>query len=194
MNTQKSAFWEEKYVDSNIGWDIGEISTPLKEYIDQLKDKKIKILIPGAGNAYEAEYLHNNGFKNVTIVDWAQSALDNISNRVPGFSKENLLSCDFFEHIGSYDLILEQTFFCAINVDLRMQYVDKIHSLLKNNGKLVGLLFNIPLFIEHPPFGGEKSEYEQLFKSKFNFLTMENAYNSIHPRKGNELFIIMQKI
>jgi len=28
--------------------------------------------------------------------------------------------------------------------------------LLLKNGKLVGLFFNIPLFDDHPPFGGTK--------------------------------------
>jgi len=58
-----SNYWENRYQNQQTGWDIGEISSPLKAYIDQLEDKSIKILIPGAGNAYEAEYLFLNGFK-----------------------------------------------------------------------------------------------------------------------------------
>ena len=66
-------FWEEKYSNHQTGWDIGHISTPLKTYIDQLDNKGLTILIPGAGNAYEAEYLVRHGFKNVTIVDWVET-------------------------------------------------------------------------------------------------------------------------
>ncbi|MDX1544111.1 MAG: SAM-dependent methyltransferase, partial [Christiangramia sp.] len=47
-----SEFWSTRYRDNRTGWDIGYISTPLKEYIDQLEDKELKILIPGAGNSY----------------------------------------------------------------------------------------------------------------------------------------------
>ena len=43
-------YWEERYQKQDTGWDIGTISTPLKEYIDQLTDKKCRILLPGAGN------------------------------------------------------------------------------------------------------------------------------------------------
>ena len=103
MNTQKKDFWEIKYVNNEIGWDIGLISPPIKEYVDQLKDKDIKILIPGAGNSYEAEYLFNLGFKNVTVIDWAKSALQNIKKRVPNFPSNNLLPIDFFDHIETYD-------------------------------------------------------------------------------------------
>ena len=62
-------FWTDRYKSRQTQWDIGSISTPLKEYIDQLEDKNIKILIPGCGNAYEASYLFENGFNNVFLID-----------------------------------------------------------------------------------------------------------------------------
>jgi hypothetical protein len=58
-------YWNDKYIKNNIGWDVGYISAPLMEYIDQLTDVNLKILIPGGGNSYEAEYLHKKGFTNV---------------------------------------------------------------------------------------------------------------------------------
>jgi len=67
MSTQKKDFWELRYVHNEIAWDIGEVSTPIKVYINQLVNKKLKILIPGAGNSYEAEYLFNNGEVNAFI-------------------------------------------------------------------------------------------------------------------------------
>ena len=193
MTTQKKDFWDIKYVNNQIGWDLGSISPPIKAYIDQLENKDLKILIPGAGNSYEAEYLHNNGFKNVTVIDWAESALINLKKRVKTFPSDNLLAIDFFDHNNKYDLIIEQTFFCAIDVNLRIKYVEKVYSLLKEKAKLVGLLFNIPLFKDHPPFGGNKNEYLSLFKNNFEIKVMDNAYNSIKPRQGNELFIILEK-
>lgn len=193
MDTQNIDFWQKKYVNNEIGWDLGCVSPPIKEYIDQLEDKNLRILIPGAGNSYEAEYLHSLGFKNVVVVDWAIGALSNIKNRVVDFPASNLVAKDFFKLNSSFDLILEQTFFCAINTNLREDYVEKMYSLLNPKGKLVGLLFNIPLFIDHPPFGGSKKEYLALFNKKFSIKTMDIAYNSIKPRKNNELFIILEK-
>ncbi len=35
---------------SKTGWYVGEIITPLKEYFEQLNNKKNKILIPGYKN------------------------------------------------------------------------------------------------------------------------------------------------
>jgi hypothetical protein len=182
-------FWDKHYSDSIPGWDIGYISTPIKEYIDQLTDKNIKILIPGAGNAYEAEYMHEKGFNNVYVIDWSKNAKDNFLNRYKDFPADNFIVEDFFEHKGEYDLIVEQTFFCAINPAERKRYAEKMHSLLKRGGKLVGLLFNDKLNDEHPPYGGSREEYIEYFMPYFYFKVYETANNSIKPRAGRELFI-----
>lgn len=187
-------YWSQRYQNQEVGWDIGEISTPLKNYFDQLKNKDIKILIPGAGNSYEAEYLFRNGFKNVFICDFAEEPLQNFSNRVVDFPKSQLLKSDFFKlEEGDFDLIIEQTFFCAINPSLRSRYFQKVHQLLNEKGKLVGVMFNVELNKDKPPFGGNKLEYYSYFKGLFNIVTFETCYQSILPRAGRELFINLQK-
>ena len=182
-------FWDNKYKSEQTGWDIGFISTPLKKYFDQLTNKELKILIPGGGNSYEAEYLHNLGFKNVYVVDISATALTNYQKRVPSFPNQCLINIDFFELNDSFDLIIEQTFFCAINPHLRPKYASKMSELLLTNGKLVGLFFNIPLFENSPPFGGTKKVYIPYFKPYFKLDIIEDSYNSILERRANELFI-----
>ena len=183
------SFWDNKYKSEQTGWDIGSISTPLKEYFDQLTNKELKILIPGGGNSYEAEYLHNLGFKNVFVIDISSTALSNIQKRAPSFPSKHLINANFFELKNSFDLIIEQTFFCAINPDLRPEYASKMSELLLIKGKLVGLFFNIPLFEDRPPFGGSKKEYIPYFKPYFKLEIIETSYNSVLERKDNELFI-----
>ena len=192
MNLNKN-YWSNKYKTNQIGWDTGAITTPLKKYIDQLEDKTIKILIPGAGNSYEAEYLHNNGFKNVFVIDLAKEPLENLKQRVSSFPKEHLIQGNFFELNQTFDLIIEQTFYCALNPELRNNYVKHMNLLLKPKGKIVGLLFQFPLTEKGPPFGGSKQEYLNRFSNFFHIKTLETAYNSIKPRKGSELFIIFEK-
>jgi SAM-dependent methyltransferase len=183
------AYWTERYDSGQMGWDIGYPSTPLKEYIDQLEDKLLRILLPGAGNAYEAEYLHSKGFKNVTVIDLSKAPLDRLSENCPEFNERQLIHGDFFDHQGEYDLILEQTFFCALYPLLRPGYISKMSDLLTKRGKLVGVLFNIPLNSDRPPFGGPKAQYQPLFEQGFLLNTFEDCYNSIPPRMGSELFI-----
>lgn len=185
-------FWENRYEEHNTGWDIGYPSTPLKEYINQLENKNLNILIPGCGNAYEAEYLHQQGFTNVHLLDMAEHALSNFKKRVPDFPDENLILKDFFTHDLQYDLILEQTFFCSFYPEYRDAYVKQMHSILADTGKLVGVLFNRE-FDGGPPFGGNEKEYRKYFESYFTFNTFELAHNSIEPRQGAELFINLSK-
>ncbi|MEQ8715784.1 MAG: SAM-dependent methyltransferase [Cyclobacteriaceae bacterium] len=183
------AYWTEKYHSGKMGWDIGYPSTPIKEYIDQLGNKSLRILIPGAGNGYEAEYLYSEGFTNVTVIDLSRVPLERLLARCPGFKKSQLIHDDFFDHVGEYDLILEQTFFCALEPVLRPQYINKMQGLLAGGGKLVGVLFNIALNNDRPPYGGSKEDYLPLFEKRFILNVFEECYNSIPPRQGSELFI-----
>lgn len=192
MNFDKQ-FWNNKYKTNNTGWDLGEVSPPLKAYFDQLENKELKILIPGGGNSYEAEYLFNNGFNNVFVVDVSEIALKNIKKRVPNFPEAQLLHANFFDLEATFALVIEQTFFCAISPDLRPKYAQKMQSILHPKGKLVGLLFDAKLNENHPPFGGNREEYLAYFKPHFKSIEIESCYNSFHNRQGMELFVKLEQ-
>lgn len=186
-------FWVQRYEEGSTGWDLGEVSPPLKNYIDQLSNKQLKILIPGAGRAYEAEYLHNNGFTNVFVADLVASAFDDLIQRCPSFPIEHCIIGDFFAIDQQFDLLLEQTFFCAIQPSQRQAYADKSASLLTDGGFIVGLLFQFPLTEQGPPFGGNKEEYLNYFSDKFSIDKLAECYNSHPTREGKELFIKFTK-
>jgi len=188
-----SEFWENKYIKNQIGWDIGYIATPIKEYFSQFKDKTVKILVPGAGNAYEVEYLYNAGFKNIFLLDFAEFAINNFKNRIKYFPENQIIKEDFFLHTEQYDIIIELAFFSSIKKEIRPNYASKIYDLLLPKGKFIGLLFNHEFEKNYPPFGGTKEEYLNLFKPYFNIKTMEVAYNSIKPRANRELFLHLIK-
>ena len=181
-------FWENRWKTNETQWDIGYPSVPIQTYIDQLSDKELKILIPGCGNAYEAEYLMNKGFKNVYIIDISQGAIASFIKRVPNFNSKHIILGDFFELQDSFDLIVEQTFFCALHPSMRAAYVQKMAELLLPTGALVGLLFNMEKH-DGPPFGGDLNEYHPLFSTCFNFCKIEVCYNSISPRANREFWI-----
>ena len=187
------AYWDKTYENKQAGWDVGYAATPLKEYFDQLTDKSIRILIPGAGNAYEVEYLFQLGFKNVFLLDFAPTPIQNFIKRNPDFPLDHIIEEDFFTHKEQYDLIIEHTFLTSFPKKMRPKYAAKMHDLLAVNGKLVGLLFNHEFQNNHPPFGGTPEEYQKLFDDCFIFKTFELAHNSIKPRKDRELFIKLEK-
>lgn len=193
MDKSNASYWTDRYETGQTGWDAGTITTPLKEYFDQIDDKKSKILIPGCGNAYEAAYLHEQGFQNVYLADISNYPLKKFSEAQPDFPKEHILHADFFELKPGYDLIIEQTFFCALSPELRGDYAKKAFELLKPGGHLVGVLFDDELFTDHPPYGGHPDEYINYFKSYFIFKRWERCHNSIKPREGREWFMNLIK-
>ena len=182
-------YWNERYANGQTGWDLGTASPPLEEYIKQLANKDLKILLPGCGNGYEALLMTELGFKNLTILDIAPLAVEQLQNRLRNYPTVKILCEDFFTHQDQYDLILEQTFFCALPPTMREQYVQKMAELLAPQGKLVGLLFASEFDKAGPPFGGTTEEYLQLFNPYFKSEILEPCHNSIRPRQGNELFV-----
>lgn len=187
-------YWQQRYLEGRTGWDLGVASPPLAAYIDQLGRTDLKILVPGAGRGYEAEYLYRKGFTDFTVLDIAPFPLKQLAGRMPEFPAERLVEGDFFEYDGGpFDLILEHTFFCALPPEARPRYAEKMAELLGPGGVLAGLLFDFPLTPDGPPFGGSPEEYKALFAPAFNIRVLERARNSIPPRAGRELFFIFEK-
>jgi hypothetical protein len=185
-------YWDNQYQANATGWDLGQVSPPIKTYINTIENKDAKILIPGCGNTYEAEYLLQQGFTNITVIDIAPTLVENLIKKFANNNSITVVLGDYFEHQGNYDFIIEQTFFCALPPTMRQKYVWKMHQLLTNYGKLIGLLFNREFEVS-PPFGGSLNEYEQLFTKAFTFNSISMAGNSIPSRANTELFIEFQK-
>lgn len=192
MNINKD-YWENLYESGHTSWDIGYVSTPIKEYIDQLTNKNIRILIPGAGIGYEVDYLFKKGFQNTFYLDYSKRAINYFKKNCPDFPKSNIINRDFFSINEKYDLIIESAFFTSIIPENREKLATKIYDLLNPKGKYVGVFFNHDFGNEHPPFGAVKETYMELVKELFKIKTFDTAYNSIKPRAGRELFFIFEK-
>lgn len=189
-------YWANRYDTQQTGWDLGGVSPPLKAYFDTLQDKSLRILIAGAGNAYEAKYLHDLGFTQVYVLDIVPSVLENFAQSNPDFNPKHLICHDFFKmhtlDMGEFDLIVEQTFLCAIEPHRRKDYARQMHRLLAAQGRLVGVLFDCE-FEHSPPYSGSLAEYQALFEPYFKTHVMEPCYNSVKPRAGRELFINLER-
>lgn len=183
------AYWQQRYIDGTTGWDVGIISNPLKAYIDHLTNKDVRILIPGCGFGHEAVYLATQGFTHVTVIDLVDDALQKLRESYP---EVNSVTGDFFTHEGAYNLILEQTLFCAILPEKREEYIKKVAELLADGGTYAGVLFDRD-FEGGPPFGGTATEYAGYLEPHFSTFKLEPCYNSIDARKGTEVFVIAKK-
>jgi SAM-dependent methyltransferase len=185
---EQKEFWSARWENNETQWDAGSPTTPLAEYITSLEDHSLRILIPGCGSGYEAELLWLRGFRNVFVIDIVEKPLARFRERNPDFPAEQLICGDFFALDSAFDLVLEQTFYCAIPPEMRDQYVKKMSELIVPGGKLAGLLFNFPLTEEGPPFGGSEEEYRNRFAAYFEVTVLTPALNSIKPRLGREFW------
>ena len=100
-----SEYWDTKYKNNTTGWDLGEVSPPIKSYVDKIEDKSKSILIPGCGNTYEAEYLLKRGFTDITVIDVAPTLIKNLQKKFQNHPNIKIVLGDFFEHQGAYNLI-----------------------------------------------------------------------------------------
>ena len=192
MVEMDNSYWSERYNQGQTGWDIGYANPYLIEKVTAEFSKEAKILIPGAGNAHEIEALCKLGYTNVYALDWAKEPLENLKERLPDFPDSQLLHESFFDHQGEYDLVIEQTFFCALDPSLREEYVNHMYQILRIGGVLQGLLFMLP-DLPGPPFGGTINEYVDLFSRVFELGYFHPSFESIPPRQGSECFFRMTK-
>lgn len=184
-------YWSNRYKTNAAGWDIGYASPALIEYTKQYPTNN-KILIPGAGNGHESLALAEFGYHNITVCDLSPIPLASIKKKDTSKSIKTIED-DFFKLEGCYDLILEQTFFCALDPILRIDYAKKMQELLGNGGRLAGVLFAEEFDRKGPPFGAKYEDYISIFNPYFDILTLEECYNSIPARLGNELFFEVKK-
>ena len=186
-------YWDNRYKNQETAWDIGYASPAINTYAENAIPKDASILIPGCGNAHEARAMLEKGFENITLLDIAPTLVEQVQRAFGHAPQLKIICQDFFQHEGQYDYILEQTFFCALEPALWEQYSTKTAALLQPRGILAGLLFNREFVSPGPPFGGDKAEYQQLFRTAFDILKMETCFNSIPQRQGSELFIELRK-
>ena len=189
------AYWDSRYQSNNIGWDIGFVSPAIKNWFDIQENRELHILIPGAGSGYEVSYAHKIGFKNVFYMDISSEAVALFKSKNISFPENRILSSDFFDlNLSShFDIIIEQTFFCAQSPSKRVKYVKKTHDLLRKKGQIVGLLFGINFQKNGPPFGGDIVQYQKLFEPKYDIKKLQICKNSIPERAGNEIWMELTK-
>lgn len=187
-------YWSRQYDNKTTNWDLGMASPALVHFVNTIANKQCRILIPGCGNAYEAEYLLSQGFENITLIDIAPTLVAQLKEKYEDNKNIRIVLGDFFELEGNYDVILEQTFFCAISPILRSVYASKMRELLSDDGLLAGVLFNRIFEFDGPPFGGSIQEYLLIFENAgLTVLEMSPTNMSVLPRLNSEAFFKVKK-
>jgi SAM-dependent methyltransferase len=148
-----------------------------------------RIAVLGCGRGYDALLFAAHQFEVIGF-DFAESAiteaiaLAETSQTTAKFLQRNIFDLAA-EYENYFDYVLEHTCFCAIDPAQRPAYVQLTKSILKPQGKLIGLFFthNRP---GGPPFGMTPEEIRDYFQTDFQILSLIPATNSIRDRQGEE--------
>ena len=190
-------FWNQKYINNDDQWDIGSPTPIFIDWSKTLSNRK-KILIPGSGRGHDALYL---GQKNhdVYAIDFSCEAIKYLKLKSKKLNiKVNAICEDFFNlsnYYGTMDIILEYTFFCAINPKLRMEYIHETLKLLKDNGLFVGIFLPLDKHLSEggPPYGVNLDQTMDCFSEYYDIIECKKSKLTIEPRFNNEVFTIMRK-
>ena len=189
--------WQRHYEENDLGWDLGQVAPPFVKLWQEEKLPLGKVLVPGCGRGHEVVFLAENGF-DVTAIDFSSGAVTYLKNALKKRNLEGrILHQDFFSldesHEGVYDLVLEQTFFCAIPPRQRQDYVLKVSRMLKPGGMLVGLFYHTDKQ-GGPPYNTTREDIETHFSENFEIQELDKTSLSSEQRKGKEWLGILKKI
>ncbi len=200
MNQESKGYsredWQGHYESNDLGWDLGQVAPPFVKLWQEEKLPVGKVLVPGCGRGHEVVFLAENGFE-VTAIDFSEGAVTYLENAL---NKRNLkgrvLHQDFFSlddsHDGVYDLVLEQTFFCAISPWQRMDYVLNVARILRPGGMLVGLFYHTDKE-GGPPYNTTREDIETNFSKNFEIQELDKTSLSAEQRKDKEWLGIFKK-
>jgi len=197
-NTFEAKFWNDRYLNKDTSWDLGSTTPIFQHWSKSLKNKK-KILVPGAGNGYDALYLAKLGH-DVYALDFSEQSIENIKLKAKE-SKININTIyDNFFNLdsklnGYFDIVLEYTFFCAIPISKRKEYIKKSYELLNIEGLFIGILLPLDKKISDsgPPFGIELENTLNDFSKYFVINNVEQSDLSVKPRANREVFVKMSR-
>ena len=188
--------WQRHYDEDDLGWDLGHVAPPFVDLLESNTIVACKTLVPGCGRGHEVIFLAENGF-DVTAVDYSIGAVNHL-NSVILERKLNIkvLNLDFFEldstHDRLYDLLIEQTFFCAISPSQRPLYAETVARILKKGGMIAGLFYHTEKE-GGPPFNTTRQDIIKYFSGSFEIRELTQAKNSAEKRKDKEWLAILIK-
>jgi methyl halide transferase len=183
--------WNNKYQSGADPWDLGCPAPPFVQLLDSSQvPKPGRIAVLGCGSGQDAMLFAAAGFEVVGF-DFAATAIDRATTAAHNRELNNIqfVQRNIFELApefdNGFDYVLEHTCFCALDPELRWDYVQVVKQLLRPNGMLIALFYthNRP---DGPPFSVKPKAVLDLLKADFDRLSFEPAKHSIDRRKGEE--------
>jgi methyl halide transferase len=160
--------WQERYENKNTGWDRGEASPMLKQWLDERILEPCRILVTGCGRGHEVIALAQAGFE-VVAVDFADAAVESLRLALKEHRlNASVVQSDLFAFCPpqKFDAIYEQTCLCALHPTQWDTYQQLLSSWIAPGGKLYALFIQSTRG-DGPPYHCAPEMMQQLFTEPF---------------------------
>jgi SAM-dependent methyltransferase len=148
QDSSRPEFWDTRFRDGVTPWDAGGVPQLLNDFL--AGRAKSRALIPGCGTGYEVRAFLERGH-DVLAIDFSDAALE-AAQAFLGPLAKHVQKADFFALRGSFDLVYERAFLCALPRALWPRWGQKMGELVGPGGTLAGFFY----FDDNgrgPPFG-----------------------------------------
>ena len=192
QDSSRPDFWDTRFRGGTTPWDAAGVPPGL---ITWLQDRKpaLKVLIPGCGSGYEVRAFAERGH-DVLAIDFSDAALEAARAALGGLASR-VRKADFFAlDEGTFDVVYERAFLCALPRRLWSQWAARVAELVRPGGELAGFFY----FDDNergPPFGVAPHALTDLLKGNF---ILENETRvppdqSIPVFKGKEVWQVWKR-
>jgi SAM-dependent methyltransferase len=183
--------WDERYRTGETPWEKGKAHPALVEFV-RLQSVYGRVLVPGCGHGHDVRALAASA-DEVIGLDIAEGAIE-AANSYPVVGGETFVLGDLFDLPARlrhrFDWVFEHTCFCAINPDLRPDYVRAVCGALLPGGHVLAIFFLSPEMDpgeSGPPFGTTAAELDALFAPYFTLVGEWEPSATYPGREGREL-------
>ena len=191
-------FWQGVYDAGDTRFDLKGPSAPLLDWLDANAPRPGSAIVPGCGFGHDVLELARRGW-DALGVDLAETpvAVGRASAAKAGLSdKATFLEADVLalDHPAAYDLLFEQTCYCAIEPHRRDDYARFAARVVKPGGTLVFVVFPVDGRSGGPPFNIGVDEVKLRFAAAFDLVRMGPPLRpSSVGRAGKELFAELRR-
>lgn len=188
--------WDQRYAEEDTPWDKG-VAHPEMEIL--IADGAFadwrgkKVIVPGAGRAYDVKSLAGQGVKALGV--------DISALAVSSAVTDEIVVGDFLNDCGAewqvdVEGLWEHTCFCAIDPALRPRYVEAAAGCLAPGKFLKGIFFINPDMSpgeNGPPFGCAEDELLEHFDPLFELVTRALPRATYAGREGREVYLELRR-
>ncbi len=186
------AFWDQRYQAGRIPWDCGGVPGALKGFLER-NPRGGQALVPGCGSGYEVRAFHAAGWE-VLAIDFSSAAVDR-ARQLLGPLAGCVCAGDFFAPspaAGSFDLVYERTFLCALPPERWPDYFRRMAELIRPGGALGGFFFFGPED-EPPPYPISRDELRRGLAGSFELEADETVTDSLPLYAGKERWQVWRR-